>query len=228
MLTRPNSSRRCDRSLDARDHLKQRLFDTRGTSLDLVSTLSAEDMVVQAMEDASPSKWHLAHVTWFFETFVASQFLSDYRTCDERLQFCFNSYYESHGPRQPRGRRGLLSRPSISEVLAYRSHVDRALARLMDMDDLPPDAARLIELGINHEQQHQELLLTDILSLFAANPLRPAYRSSRPCAGWSSQAESSASVMMGMASRGTTKGLGTRCSCGHFCSRTGWSRTVSG
>jgi ergothioneine biosynthesis protein EgtB len=179
MLTRTNSFRRCDRSVDAREHLKQRLFDTRRTTVDLVSTLSAEDMVVQSMDDASPSKWHLAHVTWFFETFVASPFLSDYCTFDERLQFCFNSYYESHGARQPRGRRGLLSRPSTSEVLDYRSHVDAALARLLEMDDVPSDAARLIELGINHEQQHQELLLTDILSLFAANPLRPAYRSAR-------------------------------------------------
>jgi ergothioneine biosynthesis protein EgtB len=133
-------------------------------------------MTVQAMEDASPTKWHLAHVTWFFETFVLKPHLSGYRVFDEAFNYCFNSYYESQGARQPRPFRGLLSRPSAERVLAYRGHVDEALGRLAEIGlDPGSDVARLIEIGINHEQQHQELLLTDILALFAANPLRPAY-----------------------------------------------------
>ena len=183
MLTRSRANPRAHRPVrspvQSKDPLSKKLFATREKSIELVSTLSAEDMVVQAMEDASPSKWHLAHVTWFFETFVLARFLPGYHLFDERLPFCFNSYYESQGARQPRAHRGLLTRPSIDEVFAYRAHVDDALARLTDSDDIDPEAARLIELGINHEQQHQELLLTDILSLFAVNPLRPAYRNPR-------------------------------------------------
>ena len=161
--------------------LKRRLFDTRKLSMDLTKPLSAEDMVVQAMADASPTKWHLAHVTWFFETFVLSKFSPGYRVFDERFGFCFNSYYESQGARHPRSRRGLLTRPPIEDVFAYREHVDTALGDLLANDDtLDRDAARLIEIGINHEQQHQELLLTDILALFAVSPLRPSYRSPAP------------------------------------------------
>jgi ergothioneine biosynthesis protein EgtB len=138
-------------------------------------------MVVQAMEDASPAKWHLAHVTWFFETFVLAQHLRGYRVFDNAFNYCFNSYYESQGPRQPRPRRGVLTRPSVERVLAYRAHVDEALINLCAGGIDPGSAlARVIEIGINHEQQHQELLLTDILALFAANPLRPAYRPLRP------------------------------------------------
>lgn len=141
-------------------------------------------MTVQPMDDASPTKWHLAHVTWFFEQFILATHLPGYRLFDESFNYCFNSYYESQGARQPRARRGLLTRPSSESVLAYRAHVDDALARLYS-DVVTPQVARLIEIGINHEQQHQELLLTDILALFAANPLRPAYRTRRlrPAAG---------------------------------------------
>jgi ergothioneine biosynthesis protein EgtB len=154
-----------------------RLFATRQLSLDLAAPLSPEDQVVQAMEDASPTKWHLAHVTWFFETFILQQFLPGYRIFDERFNFCFNSYYESQGERQPRAKRGLLTRPSSAEVLAYRAHVDEALQRLYARGvDPAGEIARLVEVGINHEQQHQELLLTDVLALFAQSPLRPAYR----------------------------------------------------
>src|SRR5207342_2133887 len=123
--------------------------------------------------------WHLAHTTWFFEAFLLTRFLAGYRVFDERFEYCFNSYYESVGARQPRGKRGLLTRPSADEVRDYRAFVDQALARLLDTA-LAPEAAELIELGINHEQQHQELLLTDILSLFAAEPLKPAYREAGP------------------------------------------------
>lgn len=164
---------------DGRNALIQRLAETRKLSLELAEPLSPEDMTVQPMDDASPTKWHLAHVTWFFEQFILKQHLADYEPFDESFNYCFNSYYESQGQRQPRARRGVLTRPSSERVLAYRAHVDDALARL-GTDGLSPEVARLIEVGINHEQQHQELLLTDILALFAANPLRPAYRARRP------------------------------------------------
>jgi ergothioneine biosynthesis protein EgtB len=141
--------------------------------------LSDEDQVVQAMDDASPTKWHLAHTTWFFEAFLLTRFLPGYRVFDERFEYCFNSYYESVGPRHPRPKRGLLTRPSSGEVRAYRAYVDEALDRLFEQD-LAPEAAGLVELGINHEQQHQELLLTDILALFASEPLKPAYRQASP------------------------------------------------
>jgi ergothioneine biosynthesis protein EgtB len=158
--------------------LPERLFATRNLSLSLAAPLTPEDMVVQAMDDASPTKWHLAHVTWFFENFILKHYLDGYRIFDDSFNYCFNSYYESQGPRQPRPKRGLLTRPSAKRVLAYRAHVDAGLEALLSRgEDLPANVAGLIELGINHEQQHQELLLTDILALFAANPLRPAYQS---------------------------------------------------
>jgi ergothioneine biosynthesis protein EgtB len=161
--------------------LENRLFDTRHLSLELAAPLSAEDMTVQAMEDASPTKWHLAHVTWFYETFILTNYLSGYHPFDDTFNYCFNSYYESQGPRQPRPKRGVLTRPSADRILAYRAHVDDALAKLFAQGIEPgSELSRLIEVGINHEQQHQELLLTDILALFAANPLRPAYQTRRP------------------------------------------------
>jgi ergothioneine biosynthesis protein EgtB len=159
--------------------LRDRLFETRTLSGALAAPLSDEDQVVQAMDDASPTKWHLAHTTWFFEAFLLKRFLPGYSVFDERFEYCFNSYYESVGPRQPRPKRGLLTRPPADEVRAYRAFVDAALGRLFDQG-LSPESAALIELGINHEQQHQELLLTDILALFAAEPLKPAYREAGP------------------------------------------------
>jgi ergothioneine biosynthesis protein EgtB len=168
-------------TIEGQRFLENRLLDTRNLSHELVGPLSAEDMVVQAMEDASPTKWHLAHVTWFFETFILAKHLPGYRPFDDAFNYCFNSYYESQGPRQPRPRRGVLTRPSSERVFAYRAHVDEALGKLFARGVEPAgEIARLIEVGINHEQQHQELLLTDILALFAANPLRPAYRAPRP------------------------------------------------
>jgi len=168
-------------TIAGRRMLENRLLDTRHLSHELATPLSAEDMTVQAMEDASPTKWHLAHVTWFFETFILAKHLPTYRPFDDTFNYCFNSYYESQGPRQPRPKRGVLTRPSSERVLAYREHVDEGLTRLF-ANGVEPDSeiARLVEVGINHEQQHQELLLTDILALFAANPLRPAYRPRRP------------------------------------------------
>lgn len=164
-----------------RRRLESRLFRTRGRSLDLAAPLGIEDQAAQANEDASPTKWHLAHVTWFFETFVLASYLPNYKIFDQRFNYCFNSYYEAQGPRQPRAMRGLLTRPTCFEVRAYRAYVDEALQLLFSRgvaDD--EEVARRIEIGVNHEQQHQELLLTDILSLFALNPLRPAYRDGAP------------------------------------------------
>jgi ergothioneine biosynthesis protein EgtB len=166
-------------TIEGRRALENRLLDARRLSQELAAPLSAEDMTVQAMEDASPTKWHLAHVTWFFETFILSKHLPGYRPFDDAFNYCFNSYYESQGPRQPRPRRGVLTRPSSERVMSYRAHVDEGLTKLF-AQDFHPEIDRLIEIGINHEQQHQELLLTDILALFAANPLRPAYRARRP------------------------------------------------
>ena len=160
--------------------LGERLFGTRRHSLDLSSPLSAEDMMAQAMDDASPAKWHLAHVTWFFETFVLTPYLTGYQRFDDEFNYLFNSYYEALGPRQPRPSRGLLTRPSSARVFEYRAHVDDALRRLMSKTSVvSDDLMRLIETGVNHEQQHQELLLTDILALFGASPIHPCYRIAR-------------------------------------------------
>jgi ergothioneine biosynthesis protein EgtB len=153
----------------------------RDASTKLGASLSEADATVQSMPDASPAKWHLAHTTWFFETMILEQNLRGYRAFDPQFNFLFNSYYESIGARQPRPRRGMITRPSLEAVYVYRDHVDRAMASLMQ-DNLAPAAAELIELGCNHEQQHQELLLTDILHLFAQNPLRPAYKDPGPIA----------------------------------------------
>ena len=158
--------------------LLRRLLGTRHLSLELAAPLSPEDMTIQPMDDASPTKWHLAHTTWFFETFVLRLHALDYRVFDEAFAYCFNSYYESEGDRQPRPSRGLLSRPSSERVLAYRAHVDGALERLLTRAPTA-EIARLTEIGINHEQQHQELMLTDILALFAASPFHPAYQEPR-------------------------------------------------
>jgi ergothioneine biosynthesis protein EgtB len=164
-------------SVDSHAALSSRLSETRKFSIDLVAPLSAEDMVVQAMDDASPTKWHLAHTSWFFEAFVLAPYLPDYAVFDETFHYCFNSYYECLGARQARPKRGLLTRPSLDRIRAYREYVDAALARLIaEQIASRPAWEGLLEVGINHEQQHQELMLTDILSLFAVNPLRPAYR----------------------------------------------------
>ncbi|MGN6278259.1 MAG: ergothioneine biosynthesis protein EgtB, partial [Sphingomonas sp.] len=130
------------------------------------------DATVQSMDDASPAKWHLAHTTWFFETFVLRDHVAGYRLHDERFPFLFNSYYEAEGQRHARARRGMITRPSLDEVRAYRAHVDAAL--MAAIDDLPDTAQTLVELGCHHEQQHQELLATDILHLFSQNPTEPA------------------------------------------------------
>jgi ergothioneine biosynthesis protein EgtB len=141
------------------------------------SLLSPEDQMVQSMADASPTKWHRAHTTWFFEQFVLVPHLKNYQIFDDDFAFLFNSYYVAAGPRHARPKRGLLTRPSIDEIAAYREHVDAAVERLLDNVSAAALAQiiELIELGLNHEQQHQELLTTDILHAFAQNPIAPAY-----------------------------------------------------
>jgi dimethylhistidine N-methyltransferase len=139
----------------------------------LTRWLTPEDQLAQSMPDASPSKWHLAHTTWFWETFLLVPSLAGYKAFDPRFHYLFNSYYEALGPRQPRPERGLLTRPSLDDVIAYRSHVDEAMGRLLA--DGAGALAHLLDLGLAHEEQHQELILMDILNLFARSPLQPAY-----------------------------------------------------
>jgi ergothioneine biosynthesis protein EgtB len=127
------------------------------------------------MPDASPAKWHLAHTSWFFEAMVLRPYLPGYRVFDDSFNFLFNSYYETIGARHPRPKRGMLTRPSLSAISAYRAHVDAGIEMLLERMSTP-DIAELLELGCHHEQQHQELLLTDILHLFSQSPLRPAYQ----------------------------------------------------
>ena len=154
----------------------------RATTEAIAAPLSAEDRAVQSMPDASPTKWHLAHATWFFETFLLAPFLPGYRRFDERYAYLFNSYYDSIGTRHPRPQRGLLTRPSAADVGRYRAYVDEAMSDLFSRSEPLPQISHLVELGINHEQQHQELMLTDILHAFACNPLYPAYHSPEPAA----------------------------------------------
>lgn len=144
----------------------------RALSEALAAPLSDADATVQPMDDASPAKWHLAHTTWFFETFVLRDHAPGYALYDERWPFLFNSYYEAEGARHARPMRGMLSRPSLDEIIAWRRHVDAAIA--VALPGLPPQAQELVRLGCHHEQQHQELMQTDLLSLFALNPLAPA------------------------------------------------------
>src|SRR5581483_1758126 len=141
--------------------------------------LSAEDQIVQSMADASPAKWHRAHVTWFFEQFLLVPYDKSYAIFDERFPFLFNSYYVAAGPRHARPQRGLITRPNAGDVTAYRAHVDAAVVRLIETaaDADAPRVFEIVEIGLHHEQQHQELLLTDILHAFAQNPTDPVYDS---------------------------------------------------
>jgi ergothioneine biosynthesis protein EgtB len=170
-----------DRSDDLRATWLRSFQAVRAETERRAAPLSPEDQVVQSMADASPSKWHRAHTTWFFEQFLLVPRARGYRAFDERFAFLFNSYYVAAGPRHARPKRGLVTRPNAAEVTAYRAHVDAAVADLIetagaaDLDDI----ISIVEIGLNHEQQHQELMLTDILHAFAQNPTAPAYD-----AGW--------------------------------------------
>lgn len=160
--------------------LRQRFEKIRSDSLKLVDGLSDADVTVQSMPDASPAKWHLAHTSWFFESVILKPHLPGYKTFDPTYAYLFNSYYEALGPRHARPSRGLLTRPSLDQICAYRAHVDAAMVEVLSSTTLGKGILDGIELGLNHEQQHQELLLTDLLHLFAQNPVRPAYRSPEP------------------------------------------------
>jgi ergothioneine biosynthesis protein EgtB len=161
--------------------LAARFAEVRAHSLALAAPLSAEDQCVQSMADASPTKWHLAHTSWFFEAVVLST-QAGYHCFDSRWLHLFNSYYESLGTRHPRPQRGMLTRPSLAEVHAYRAHVDSAIEALVAAaeDQTWAGIAPLLELGLHHEQQHQELILTDILHALSCNPLLPAYAPAEP------------------------------------------------
>ena len=181
------------KSANARDgeaatgSLTHRYRRVRAQTLALAEPLSAEDQVVQSMADVSPTKWHLAHTTWFFETFVLREHDPGHRPFDPDFHYLFNSYYEAEGPRQARPERGLLSRPSLERIHAYRAQVDERMEAL-----LAPGAGEgheaLVELGLNHEQQHQELLLMDIKHVLSRNPLRPAYAPGEPGAAGPAEA----------------------------------------
>ena len=160
--------------------LAARYASVRRLSLDLAAPLSDADATIQPMPDASPAKWHLAHTTWFFETFVLRDHVPGHRVRDEDWAYLFNSYYEGEGERHARDRRGMLSRPALDEVRAWRTHVDAAM--LEALDGLPEAARDLVVLGLNHEQQHQELMLMDLKATFAENPLAPALWPAAPAA----------------------------------------------
>jgi ergothioneine biosynthesis protein EgtB len=171
-----------------RDTLHDRYRRVRDRTEALAAPLSPEDQVVQSMPDVSPTKWHRAHTTWFFETFLLTPTLAKYSCFDPAYAYLYNSYYEAAGPRHPRPQRGLVSRPSVEEIARYRAHVDRAMHDLIDSCDA--EAAALVELGLHHEQQHQELLLMDIKHVLSCNPTDPAYASdvapprTRAALGW--------------------------------------------
>lgn len=158
-----------------RDPVLARYLAVRAASEGIAAPLSPEDQSAQSMPDASPTKWHLAHTTWFFETFLLAPSLPGYQVFDPAFAYLFNSYYEAVGERHPRPARGLLTRPGLSEIMTYRRHVDAAMERLI-AHGLSPEQRALIDLGLAHEEQHQELILMDILHLFAQSPLKPAYR----------------------------------------------------
>ncbi|MBU0892221.1 MAG: ergothioneine biosynthesis protein EgtB [Gammaproteobacteria bacterium] len=156
--------------------LLTRYNTVRGRSVALVAPLSAEDCAAQSMPDASPAKWHLAHTTWFFETFVLEAHEPGFAPFQPAFRVLFNSYYNGVGAKHPRPQRGLLTRPALDEVLAYRAQVDARMARLLPTVLHNPALCALIELGLQHEQQHQELLVTDVKHLLSCNPLWPAYQ----------------------------------------------------
>ncbi|MFA9461966.1 ergothioneine biosynthesis protein EgtB [Thiohalorhabdus methylotrophus] len=159
----------------ASDTLAGRFHAVREATEALCAPLSAEDCLAQSMTEASPVKWHLAHTTWFFETFILEGHQPDFQPYGEQYRVLFNSYYNGIGEQHPRPQRSLLTRPSLDEVHAYRRHVDRAVTTLLDSDEAG-EIADLVELGLNHEQQHQELILMDLKHLFSCSPLDPVYQ----------------------------------------------------
>src|SRR6478609_11543872 len=166
------------RAISRAESLCARYRDMRDFSKLLTRDLEAEDCVVQSMPDVSPTKWHLAHTTWFFETFVLKKFVTGYVSAIPEYAFLFNSYYNAAGTMHRRDLRGLISRPTVAESFRYRESVDRQIEELVGSvsDELLEEIEPIITLGIHHEQQHQELLVTDIKHVFAQNPLHPVFR----------------------------------------------------
>jgi len=159
----------------SREPLTSRFRRIRAASIGICEPLEAEDYVVQSMPDASPAKWHPAHTSWFFEQFLLKPLLAGYRAFQPRYEYLFNSYYQAVGPMHQRPQRGLLTRPTVSEIRRYREHVDEHMQRLFELRAGDEKLISLATLGLNHEQQHQELMLTDLKHLFSCNPLLPAY-----------------------------------------------------
>ena len=157
---------------------RERYDEVRTRTLKLTATLTPDDQMIQSMPEASPTKWHIAHTTWFFETFVLAPYIRDYVPVDSRFSFLFNSYYKRLGSHPDRAIRGTFSRPTLDQILDYRTHVDNCVHQLLD-HETSAEILRLFELGLNHEQQHQELIVTDIKHGFWTNPLRPSYQPSQ-------------------------------------------------
>ena len=190
--------------------LAARYTHVRRVSLEICEPLQTEDFVVQSMPDASPAKWHLAHTSWFFEQFLLQPILAGYRPFHPRFEYLFNSYYQTVGPMHQRPHRGLLTRPTVEDVRRYRDHVDEHMQRLLESKAQDEKVESLTELGLNHEQQHQELLLTDIKHLFSRNPLLPAYRAAQ-----GDEAGESAAPMHFISFDGGIREIGA--SGKHFC-----------
>jgi ergothioneine biosynthesis protein EgtB len=167
--------------------LARRFQQVRDQTVALTAPLSAEDCQLQSMPDASPTKWHLAHLSWFFETFILEQFEPGFQPFDASFRVLFNSYYNGVGDKYPRPQRGLISRPTLEQVRAYRAAVDERVLALLARHPQRAELAPLVTLGLQHEQQHQELLLTDIKHALSFNPARPAYARHWPLAGISPQ-----------------------------------------
>ncbi len=186
----------------------QRFIDVRTQSEALIAPLSPEDCQLQSMPDASPAKWHLAHLTWFFETFILERYESNFKPFDPTYRVLFNSYYTGVGERYPRPKRGLISRPSLETVMAYRRQVDERMLALMNQcsPDENPELALLMDLGLQHEQQHQELLLTDIKHALSYSPLRPAYAKRWPLSGIRPQPQRWHGFAGGLVSHGFDRG----------------------
>jgi ergothioneine biosynthesis protein EgtB len=177
-----------DTAIATASRVADRYAAVRSATVALAAPLSPEDCALQSMPDASPVKWHLAHTTWFLETFVLERFVPGYRPFHPHFRVLYNSYYVAVGARHPRPERGLISRPSLADVLAYREHVDARIGPVLADAEHDAELAALITLGLEHEQQHQELILTDLKHLFSCNPLQPAYQPHWPFACASAEA----------------------------------------
>src|SRR5579871_1470441 len=201
--------------------LATRYREVRSCTESLCGSLATEDFIIQSMPDASPVKWHLAHTSWFFETFVLLPGLPDYQPFHPQFSLLFNSYYNAVGERWPRPQRGLLSRPTVADVFRYRAHVDERIAEFLNRADARTAELReTIVLGLHHEQQHQELIITDLKNAFANNPLHPVYREAVPgagrpyiCAGYPIPKESTHWATRAPALRSITSCPGIACSC---------------